>query len=245
MKKKKGKNSSSKRIILVGTMMICIIISMSTYWIFAYKNKYGYLHINNKIISYKVSDYAYVDGNIIYLKNIDNKIANDFKDKQLDIIKNNDIIDIRMDSGIYNNILSIAISYVIAEDLANYEEVLTINVNLKTDTIVTNEELLNMANTSYKEIATSIYNEYIALPTDFKYKVTDSITDEEMTVAEFNNNSEKYIIRIREKLPDIIKLYIKDNKIYYVVRMNEINKVCYYTHTDINMNNITKEIAEL
>ena len=228
MKKKKGKNSSSKRIILVGTMMICIIISMSTYWIFAYKNKYGYLHINDKIISYKVSDYAYVDGNIIYLKNIDNKIANDFKDKQLDIIKNNDIIDIRMDSGIYNNILSIAISYVIAADLANYEEVLTINVN-----------------TSYKEIATSIYNEYIALPTDFKYKVTDSITDEEMTVTEFNNNSEKYIIRIREKLPDIMKLYIKDNKIYYVVRMNEINKVCYYTHTDINMNNITKEIAEL
>ena len=226
MKKKKGKNSSSKRIILVGTMMICIIISMSTYWIFAYKNKYGYLHINDKIISYKVSDYAYVDGNIIYLKN-------------------NDIIDIRMDSGIYNNILSIVISYVIAADLANYEEVLTINVNLKTDTIVTNEELLNMANTSYKEIATSIYNEYIALPTDFKYKVTDSITDEEMTVAEFNNNSEKYIIRIREKLPDIMKLYIKDNKIYYVVRMNEINKVCYYTHTDINMNNITKEIAEL
>ena len=102
-----------------------------------------------------------------------------------------------------------------------------------------------MANTSYKEIATSIYNEYIALPTDFKYKVTDSITDEEMTVTEFNNNSEKYIIRIREKLPDIMKLYIKDNKIYYVVRMNEINKVCYYTHTDINMNNITKEIAEL
>ena len=150
-----------------------------------------------------------------------------------------------MDSGIYNNILSIAISYVIAADLANYEEVLTINVNLKTDTIVTNEELLNMANTSYKEIAISIYNEYIALPTDFKYKVTDSITDEEMTVAEFNNNSEKYIIRIREKLPDIMKLYIKDNKIYYVVRMNEINKVCYYTHTDINMNNITKEIAEL
>ena len=242
MKKKKGKNSSSKRIILVGTMMICIIISMSTYWIFAYKNKYGYLHINDKIISYKVSDYAYVDGN---LKNIDNKIADDFKDKQLDIIKNNDIIDIRMDSGIYNNILSIAISYVIVADLANYEEVLTINVNLKTDTIVTNEELLNMANTSYKEIATSIYNEYIALPTDFKYKVTDSITDEEMTVAEFNNNSEKYIIRIREKLPDIMKLYIKDNKIYYVVRMNEINKVCYYTHTDINMNNITKEIAEL
>ena len=94
MKKKKGKNSSSKRIILVSTMMICIIISMSTYWIFSYKNKYGYLHINNKIISYKVSDYAYVDGNIIYLKNIDNKIANDFKDKQLDIIKNNDIIDI-------------------------------------------------------------------------------------------------------------------------------------------------------
>ena len=90
-KKNKKKNTykyDNKRFILVFTMMFCLVISMSTYWIFAYKNKYGYLHINDKIISYKVSDYAYADGNIIYLKNIDNKIANDFKDKQLDIIKN-------------------------------------------------------------------------------------------------------------------------------------------------------------
>ena len=102
MKKKNKKMNTykydNKRFILVFTMMFCLVISMSTYWIFAYKNKYGYLHINDKIISYKVSDYAYVDGNIIYLKNIDNKIANDFKDKQLDIIKNND-----MDSIYYKN----------------------------------------------------------------------------------------------------------------------------------------------
>ena len=29
-----------------------------------------------------------------------------------------------------------------------------------------------------------------------------------MSSSEFNNNSEKYIIRIREKLPDIMMLYI-------------------------------------
>ena len=132
MKKKKGKNSSSKRIILVGTMMICIIISMSTYWIFAYKNKYGYLHINDKIISYKVSDYAYVDGNIIYLKNIDNKIANDFKDKQLDIIKNNNPVNDDYHTWIRN-----------VEDIKNREITSNSRISQKSSNNMTDEQLVN------------------------------------------------------------------------------------------------------
>ena len=54
-----------------------------------------------------------------------------------------------------------------------------------------------------------------------------------------------YVPLIKSTLQEQVYSKLKDNKIYYVVRMNEINKVCYYTHTDINMNNITKEIAEL
>ena len=243
MKKKKGKNSSSKRIILVSTMMICIIISMSTYWIFAYKNKYGYLHINNKIISYKVSDYAYVDGNIIYLKNIDNRVINDFINSQNKININN-VIDTDINKTIYKNILSIKIKYVLYGELSNYEEILTLNYNLKDNKLVDNDSLLNMTKITYKDIADSLFNEYIKLD-DTSVKVVDAITNEEVTATEFNDNSYKYIIRIRENLPDIMNLYIKDGKLYYVVKLKDINKLCYQTNIDVSSRYIDEEIDKL
>ena len=51
--------------------------------------------------------------------------------------------------------------------------------------------------------------------------------DKKLTAKEFNENSEKYIIRIREKLPEVINLYIEDNKLKYNVDLEEIYKVCY------------------
>ena len=60
-KKNKKKNTykyDNKRFILVFTMMFCLVISMSTYWMYAYKHKYGKNYFDNKIISYKVSDYV-------------------------------------------------------------------------------------------------------------------------------------------------------------------------------------------
>ena len=55
-KKNKKKNTykyDNKRFILVFTMMFCLVISMSTYWMYAYKHKYGKNYFDNKIISYK------------------------------------------------------------------------------------------------------------------------------------------------------------------------------------------------
>ena len=242
MKKKKGKDYSYKRTILVGTMMISLIISMSTYWMYAYKHKHGYT-LNEGLVSIKVSDYASVSGDIVVLKNVDNKLITEFTKEQNSIIRNNKIIDMNITNGIYKNILSIKINYIISNNLGNYEEVLTLNIDLKENKIITNEELLNMIEVSYKDIATDIFNEYIKIPSDKIINVTDSINENVMTSEEFNNNSEKYIVRIREKLPDVMKIYINDSKVYYVVRINDINKICYYT--DNNMNNINKEIGSL
>ena len=110
--------------------------------------------------------------------------------------------------------------------------------------ILNNESLLEKVNVSYKSIATNIFNEYIKLPTDRNKKVIDRISDEELTADEFNADSEKYIIRIREKLPEIIKLYIEDNKVYYVAELSEINEVCYYTN-NVKLVNIKREIAKI
>lgn len=242
MKKKNKKDYSNKRFILVFIMMLCLIISMSTYWVYAYHHKYGKNYYEDKFISYKVSDYVTIEGNYVYLKNISDDISNNFIRSQKEIIKNN-IIDMTVTKGIYKEILSIKISYILNADSSNYEEVLTLNIDLRNKKVLNNDDILNKINVSYKEIATDIFNEYIKVNNN--QKVIDIITDEEMTGNEFNNNSEKYIIRIREKLPEVMKVYIDKEHVYYLVRKNEITKVCYYTNTDINIGYINKEIGKI
>ena len=242
MKKKNKKDYSNKRFILVFIMMLCLIISMSTYWVYAYHHKYGKNYYEDKFISYKVSDYVTIEGNYVYLKNISDDISNNFIRSQKEIIKNN-IIDMTVTKGIYKEILSIKISYILNADSSNYEEVLTLNIDLRNKKVLNNDEILNKINISYKEIATDIFNEYIKVNNN--QKVIDIITDEEMTGNEFNNNSEKYIIRIREKLPEVMRVYIDKEHVYYLVRKNEITKVCYYTNTDINIGYINKEIGKI
>lgn len=242
MKKKNKKDYSNKRFILVFIMMLCLIISMSTYWVYAYHHKYGKNYYEDKFISYKVSDYVTIEGNYVYLKNISDDISNNFIRSQKEIIKNN-IIDMTVTKGIYKEILSIKISYILNADSSNYEEVLTLNIDLRNKKVLNNDDILNKINVSYKEIATDIFNEYIKVSNN--QKVIDIITDEEMTGNEFNNNSEKYIIRIREKLPEVMKVYIDKEHVYYLVRKNEITKVCYYTNTDINIGYINKEIGKI
>lgn len=209
---------------------------------YAYKHKYGKNYFDNKIISYKVSDYVDTDGNYVYLKNIDKEIINTFINKQKEVLKNN-VIDMSVTKGIYKDILSIKISYVLYGELSNYEDVITINIDLKNNKVLSNDDMIDMVNGSYKDIATDIFNEYIKINNN--REVVDAITEEKLSSSVFNNNSEKYIIRIREKLPEVMNIYIENNEVYYLVRKYEINKVCYYTNTDINMGYINKKIGEL
>ena len=246
MKKKNKKKNiykyDNKRFILVFTMMFCLVISMSTYWMYAYKHKYGKNYFDNMIISYKVSDYVDTDCNYVYLKNIDKEIINTFINKQKEVLKNN-VIDMSVTKGIYKDILSIKISYVLYGELSNYEDVITIKIDLKNNKVLSNDDMIDMVKGSYKDIATDIFNEYIKINNN--REVVDAITDEKLSSSEFNNNSEKYIIRIREKLPEVMNIYIENNEVYYLVRKYEINKVCYYTNTDINMGYINKKIGKL
>lgn len=235
-----------KKSMLILIMLICIIIAMITYWIYAYHSKYGRFYFDDiKLVNYKITDYVDVKGDMVHLKNINEDIINDFISSQENITNSNNIISVDITKGLYNGMLSVMISYTLSDDSNTYEEVLTLNIDLKNDKVLSNEELLDIVNTGYKNIATDIFNENIKLANDSNKIVIDAVSDEEMTVGDFNKKSEKYIIRIREKLPEIIKLYIEDNKVYYIIKLSEIDKVCYYTNKDNRLVNIKKEIGKI
>ena len=244
-KKVKSDNIDIKRLILVSVMSFCIIIAMITYWIFAYQNKYYSKDDNKKIVSHRISDYVEVEGNVVHLKNISSEINDRFLEKQNEILNNNEIIDVDISKNLNNKILSIKISYVVYGDLANYEEIITLNVDLEKDEEIDNEKMLDIASSSYREIAIDIFNEYIRLPDDTEKEVVDAITGETLSAEEFNDSSEKYIVRIREKIPEIISIYMNDDIEYYVVRLSEIHKLCYRTNMDVAMAYIEREIGEI
>ena len=43
----------------------------------------------------------------------------------------------------------------------------------------------------------------------------------------------------------LMSLYIKDNKLYYAVKLKDINKLCYQTNIDVSGKYIDKEIDKL
>ena len=85
IKKKRKKDNllykkNIKKSILILVMLMCIIFAMITYYLYAYNHKYrNYYSDDNRLVSYKVSDYVDVKGNMVYLKNIDNNIINYFQ----------------------------------------------------------------------------------------------------------------------------------------------------------------------
>ena len=126
-KKKKGNNYQTdiKKLVLIFTMVMCIIAALITYWIYAYNHKYGKSYYgDDRVISNKVSDYTYMKGNILYLKNIDDDIGTSFVQKQTDFMKSNSVLNIDINKEINSDILSIKLKYT----LPNYEEVITLNV---------------------------------------------------------------------------------------------------------------------
>lgn len=242
-KNKKKNMQSTQRLVIVSTMMIAVIIAMIIYWIFAYEHKQK---ADAPFISYRVSDYSTINGNTITLKNLPEEIITKFNNSQNNIISSQSVISTDIKRNITKNILSIKISYILYADLANYEEIITLNYDLKKQEEVSSEKLLEMTGTTYKEIAAGLFDEYIKVPhTSTRKTVVDAITEEEMTVREFNQNSEKYIIRIREKLPEVLNIYIDNNKIYGIIRQSEIEKVCYYTNRDVSMAYIEKELGKI
>ena len=79
-----------KLVILI--MLMCMIVGMITYWIYAYYSKYNEFYWRNiNLVSYTIDNYVNVEGDKIHLKNVDENIIANFIKSQDKIINDNNV----------------------------------------------------------------------------------------------------------------------------------------------------------
>ena len=89
------------------------------------------------------------------------------------------------------------------------------NIDILNNKVISEEELLNKANTSYNELVTDYYNsELVSWKKLNEYNKTD-IDYYDVTYKDFSNNKDKYVNIGLAKIPEIIYTYIENGQIKY------------------------------
>ena len=92
-----------------------------------------------------------------------------------------------------------------------------LNIDLTNKKVLSNEELLKLVGSSFKDIATKEYNRILdecTKQTEKDYCYYNK-SEKKVTLEEHKNNKENFINNIEKKLDDLIKVYIQDGKVKY------------------------------
>ena len=95
------------------------------------------------------------------------------------------------------------------------------NIDLMNKKVLTEEELLSKANTSYRKIVENNYDDELKRITDSGNTDIEGVYG--ISFDDFKNNKEKYVNKGMEKIADIIYTYIEEGKIkydYYTILMD-------------------------
>ncbi len=167
----------------------------------------------------------------VKFNHLDNSVTNEFYKDQEKIIKsigpvgNEDIFnaEYKLKYSINNNILSVLYYIEQTSEIGTCGVTKAVtNIDLLNNKIITEEELLQNAGTSYRKITEEAYEKELESwkkMNNFNGKKLDYY---EVTFDDFSNNKEKYINEGMNKISDIIYTYVEDGKIkydYYTINM--------------------------
>lgn len=105
-----------------------------------------------------------------------------------------------------------------------------LNIDLANNKLMTNKELLESVNYSYRDIATKEYERVIdscSNLTDRNFCYYDR-SEKQITLEQHKNNKETFISNIENKLDDLVKVYIQDGKVKYDYRTIDLRLVNEY-----------------
>lgn len=154
------------------------------------------------------------DNNIKDIEKIINSTNKDPETKEQ--FKDTHILESNVWAQINANILTIYQEYKVSVE-NTYTYLNTININLKNKKVLSNEDILKLANTNFLNLATAYYNKEIEDPTiEYIYKKNpNKECNEVISKKELIEQKDIYINLIKDNLDSVIYSYIKDNKIHY------------------------------
>ncbi len=164
----------------------------------------------------------------VKINHLDDSITNEFYKEQEKVINNihpsdSEVFNVeyKLKYQINNNILSIVYYIEESNEIGTCGTIKAVtNIDLVNNKVITEEELLKKADTSYRKIVEDKYEKELE-----RWKEYKEVSYYEVTFDDFANNKEKYVNKGLNKIPDIIYTYIEDGKIkydYYTILMDTL-----------------------
>lgn len=247
MKEEKGKNIIIILLVVIIVMLLALCVLFATGTIsFSSKtlnnntenneNTETEVVDNNEIpesFSKNASDYVElvsdkIDGhtfNKISFKNLDNSLTQSFLDEQ-DIMLGHiqsfgeyNLTDGNTWFQVNGNILSVYYEILVSDEMGEQPHIVVTNIDLKNKKVLSDREVLALANGGFDQIALENYNEL--LPVIEKCEKVENNCHVLargggfITLKDYTENKDKYINNIINGLDDVIFCYIKDGIVKY------------------------------
>ena len=154
----------------------------------------------------------------VKLNHLDDSVTSDFYKQQEKVIKSIHQSDsevfnaeYKLKYAINNNVLSVVYAIEETNEIGTCAVVKAVtNIDLVNNKVISEEELLKKAGTTYREIVEDRYEKELE-----SWKENKDFDYYEVTFDDFSNNKEKYVNKGMEKIADFIYTYIEDGKVKY------------------------------
>lgn len=198
--------------------------------------------------------YSSINVSRVEIKNLDESIIKDFITREEEIIDYitgyyNEIsacdgylpvnsVNSSIKTQLNGAVLSIfyRVDFYLDEDIF-YDNVkcyfVAINIDLGTNKVLTNDDLLSKYNYTKNYIADKIFNEDVLI--DKNQVVIDNDTNISLTKSDIERKKEEYVNRIISEFDNIIEIYIEENSLVLVYDAKQLKSIFFDNEFDIDI----------
>lgn len=187
---------------------------------------------DNIVVDYDATDYIGLEDVVfnsrvstkkVKLKKLDDSVTKQFYEDQQKVIDNIHVSDSEFFNAEYdlkyfinNNILSVLYKINESSEIGTCASMMAVtNIDLKNNKVISEEELLEIAGTSYENIVKKYYEQDLESWNKVNENAGHEISYYEVTYEDFTKNKAKYISNGLKKIPNVIYTYIEDGIIKY------------------------------
>ncbi len=247
-------SGKTAKALVIFSAFFLILLGIGLYKLFEYQgyhkketNKFINYNVKDYIETTPVifKDYSDVYSNInvskVTFKNLDDDLTKTFETEENELIdyinkyynelkkkkeytSDNDVNTL-IKAQVNSTVLSVF--YEINFKLQNIDRsyIITLNIDLKTNKVLTIEDLLLKYNYNKEYISEKIFNDDVLIDTDVI--VIDKNTNISLTKSDIEKKKNEYVQRITNDFNNIIKVYIENNTLVLVYNKKDLNDLFF------------------